>query len=347
MQKNHIIAGLVAVLLIGGLGIASQTLPDTDSEGEVVATFYPFYDITRNIAGAEATDYLVPPGTDPHHFEPTVSDQQKLDNAEIVVTTGVEFEEWETTMMAGLDHDPHVIAAADGIDLIAAEQDNHPHSGHADTGHDTARDDEHHEDHHDESHEEHDGHNERQHEADDGHDDHDHGPNDPHYWVSPNNAVTIAETIRDGLVAADPGNADTYRENAAEYIQALQELDAAYEERLSGCERDHVITSHAAFAYLGHDYGFSQIPILGLSTTSEPSPQQMQELVDAAEEHGLEHVFFETTVNPSVSETIAEEIDGETLQLDPVAAVADPDEDTYISVMEDNLANLEVALDCR
>ncbi len=115
-------------------------------------------------------------------------------------------------------------------------------------------------------------------------------------------------------------------------------------QRLSDCEHDRILTAHAAFAYLGHEYGFEQVPLLGLSTTSEPTPQQVQRLITEAKEHGIDHVFYEETVDPRVSETIAQEVGAETLVLDPVTGVNDK---TYISSMRQNLEHLETALGCR
>ena len=41
---------------------------------------------------------------------------------------------------------------------------------------------------------------------------------DPHIWLDPLRAAQQVETIRDGLVAADPGCAETYRRNAAQAV---------------------------------------------------------------------------------------------------------------------------------
>ncbi|HWA32180.1 MAG TPA: zinc ABC transporter substrate-binding protein, partial [Candidatus Paceibacterota bacterium] len=60
--------------------------------------------------------------------------------------------------------------------------------------------------------------------------------------------------------------------------------------------------------------------------------------------------FFESLVSPKLSETIANEVGAKTLVLNPIEGLT-PDElsagQTYLSVMESNLANLRTALECK
>ncbi|PMD04394.1 metal ABC transporter solute-binding protein, Zn/Mn family, partial [Brevibacterium paucivorans] len=55
---------------------------------------------------------------------------------------------------------------------------------------------------------------------------HVHGEIDPHMWLSADNAIAYVKVIRDVFSRADPANAETYRANAADYIDQLDQLDA-------------------------------------------------------------------------------------------------------------------------
>ncbi len=61
-------------------------------------------------------------------------------------------------------------------------------------------------------------------------DEHEGGVN-PHYWLDPVLAQMQVEAIAAALVAADPGNKDSYLGNAADYIAELKSLDAEIRER--------------------------------------------------------------------------------------------------------------------
>ncbi len=370
-KQYALIFGGIVLLFVGGVAVAEYAGElRTTGETQVVASFYPFYDITQEIAGDRAdVSTLVPAGQDAHGFDPSPGDMTRVAGADLYVAVGAEFGEWETQILRG-HQDVAVVDPSESIELIPAEGDRHHDHEHShDEHHDEHHEDEHdheHNDHDDAAHDSHshdytqdvshqehdddhhDDHNDDRHDAHD-HDhehDHDHGDYDPHYWVSPVNAIIIAEEVRDALIEQDPENADYYEERAATYIGDLEALHGDYEERLSDCEQDRILTSHAAFAYLGDAYGFEQVPLLGLSTTSEPTPGQVQTLIEEAEEHGIGYVFYEEAVDPRVSQTIAEEVGAETLVLNPGEVVED-EGDSFISVMERNLENLEIALECQ
>ena len=168
---------------------------------------------------------------------------------------------------------------------------------------------------------------------------------DPHVWVSPKNMILMTKKVHEELLIAHPENKASYTENANAYLKKLQDLDQEFTESLSNCKKHTVLVNHAAFAYLAHDYGFEQIAISGLEPEAEPSPKQLAELIEEAKKHDIKYIFYEDLVDPRVSQTIAEEAGAKTLELSPVEGITNP-EDTYISIMRENLKNLEIALEC-
>ena len=64
-------------------------------------------------------------------------------------------------------------------------------------------------------------------------------------------------------------------------------------------------TSHAAFGYLSERYGFTQVPIAGLSPDVEPSAAQLAQVADFVKAHGVTTIYAETLVEPAFAETVA------------------------------------------
>lgn len=173
---------------------------------------------------------------------------------------------------------------------------------------------------------------------------------DPHFWLDPVLAQQIIVTIRDGMSKADPENAGYYAENAKRYNQALAELDKRFESGLSTCTLDTAISSHGAFSYVAHRYGFQIASIAGIEPDNEPSPAKMAELTNLVKQKNIRYIFFESLVSPRLAETIASETGAETLVFDPIEGLSQADQDKgrdYISVQYDNLAHLKKALNCR
>lgn len=174
--------------------------------------------------------------------------------------------------------------------------------------------------------------------------------NDPHFWLDPVLAQQEVEVIRDTLIQIDSSNEKNYRDNANVYLAKLSELNKKYKDGFIACQKQEIITSHAAFGYLAKRYDFTVISISGLSPEEEPSPKRMGEIATLAREKQIQYIFFETLVNPKLSETIAHEIGAQTLVFNPIEGLTEEDIHSgkdYISIMEDNLTNLKLARSCQ
>jgi zinc transport system substrate-binding protein len=173
---------------------------------------------------------------------------------------------------------------------------------------------------------------------------------DPHVWLSPVLASQMVDKIAISLMQSDPANAVYYEGNAAALKVKLADLDTAYRAGLAQCAKKDFITSHAAFGYIASSYALRQVPISGLSPDAEPSAKQLIEVAQFARQNDVKYIFFEELVSPKLSQTIATEVGAQTLVLDPLEGLAAEDiaaGKNYLTVMQENLANLKTALQCQ
>ncbi len=173
---------------------------------------------------------------------------------------------------------------------------------------------------------------------------------DPHVWLSPPLAKKMVDQIVESFVAFDPADAPYFYDNAEKLKKDLDQLDVNFHERLSNCSTKDIVTAHAAFGYLADAYGLRQVSLAGLSPDAEPSPRQLAEVTAFMKQNQVKYIFFESLVSPKLSETIASEVGAKTLVLDPIEGLSNQalgrGED-YLSVMRNNLTNLQIALACR
>lgn len=173
---------------------------------------------------------------------------------------------------------------------------------------------------------------------------------DPHIWLDPIRAKQEVHAIAQGFEKVDPKNASYYQKNEQDLDTKLDTLDSEYKAGLSQCQQKDIITSHAAFGYLATRYGLRQVPIAGLSPDAEPSAQQLANVVQFAKKNNVKYIFFESLISPKLSQTIASEVGAKTLVLDPIEGVSNNDMragKNYYTIMQDNLKNLQIALQCR
>jgi zinc transport system substrate-binding protein len=298
---------------LAALGLLLAAPPVWADRPLVVASFYPLYEFTRQVAGDRAdVTVLVPPGVEPHDWEPSPQDIGQLQKAKLFVYNGAGLEPWVDKLRKDVvPKGTLAVRTTERVALLKAADDHGPKDakGHA---------------HRDEV--------------------------DPHVWLDPLRAQTQVEAIRAGLARVDPANATAYAANAEAYRAKLGALHATFQAGLRQCARKDVVTSHAAFAYLTRRYGLTQVPIHGLAPESEPSPAELADLVKVAKQRNVKYIFFETLVSSKLAETLAREVGARTLVLNPIEGLTREEQAAgqgYLSLMEANLKSLRTALDCK
>ncbi len=170
---------------------------------------------------------------------------------------------------------------------------------------------------------------------------------DPHFWLDPQRYAAVATAIGQRLGEADPANAATYTQNATAFTDKLGALDADFRTTLASCARKDLVTSHAAFGYLSERYGFTQVPIAGLSPDVEPSAAQLAQVADFVKNHGVTTIYAETLVEPAFAETVARSTGARLATLDPIEGLTSTSAGhDYLEVMRSNLATLKAGQGC-
>ena len=165
---------------------------------------------------------------------------------------------------------------------------------------------------------------------------------DPHVWGDVRNAIRMVEIIRDTLIEADPDAAATYRDNAAGAIAELERLHAWIEAQIATIppEKRKLVTTHDAFQYYATAYGLEVAgTLIGISTEEQPSAQTVRKLVEAVKTAGVPTIFAETTINPELIRTVAEEagvaLSDRELYSDSIGAIGS-EGDSYVKMMVSN-----------
>lgn len=109
---------------------SSSTTPEAKSElPTVVVTYSVLGSIVEQLVGDTATvTTLIPDGQDPHEFEPSAKDIESLNNANIVVSNGLDFEEGlEETLENAKTAGVNVFMAGDYITVRELSEEDHDH----------------------------------------------------------------------------------------------------------------------------------------------------------------------------------------------------------------------------
>ena len=319
-MRSLAITALVLAMTIALLAGCRQGREPAPGEKKlrVVTTLFPLHDFVRTIGGDRVeARLLLPPGVEPHNFEPRPEDVVLLDKADLFVFTNRYMEPWADSLLKGiLNKNLVVVDASDGVAFMPA----------------TGEDD----------HDDHDV---------EGHGSHQHGEGmDPHVWLSIPNAEKMVANIAAALERKDPAGAASYRKHFEVYRARLIDLDGRFKAGLSGCrQRLFLHGGHYAFGYLAKQYGLTYVSAYAVSADAEPTSRKMMELVNLMRKNSLGYIFYEELLSPRVAETIARETGATLLKLHGIHNVSREDlaeGATYLSLMELNLKNLRTGLQC-
>ncbi len=313
------LALIAATMLVLSACQRQEQIPAADKL-KVVTTLFPLYDFVRNI-GREKVEVslLLPPGVEPHSFEPKPNDVVRVNKANVFIYTNKFMEPWAADILKGAGRsDLLVVDSSTGVTFLpAGEQGGEAGErvgGHREENRHALR-------------------------------------MDPHIWLSIPNAQKMVDNIAAGLAARDPGNSDFYHRNAEAYKSELNRLDRKFREGLSACKtRMFLHGGHYAFGYLADQYGLSYISAYAVSADAEPTPGMLVKLINIMKKHSLRFIFTEELISPRTAKIIAEETGATILKLHGIHNLSKEDMErgaTYLSLMEQNLENLRKGLQCQ
>ncbi len=274
---------MFVALMFGACGSPSvRQVTDSVDRLNVTVSIAPQQYFVERIAGDRVrVTVMVPPGSDPHTYEPSPGQMRALSDADLYLAIGESFEQVWMERFRAMNPDMLVVDTSEGIQRLAL-----PGAVHND---DDAADDEHADEH----------------------------ALDPHIWVSPSLVKIQAKTIRDALVQIDPTHENLYDAGLASLLADIDALDAEIRATLSGLERRRFLVFHPSWGYFAQEYGLEQIPVeVG---GQEPSAAELAEVISLAREEGIRVVLAQPEFSTQAAETIAREIGGEVLLVSPLA----------------------------
>jgi manganese/iron transport system substrate-binding protein len=117
----------------------------------------------------------------------------------------------------------------------------------------------------------------------------------PHLWLNPRHAISYVETIREALTHLDPEGAASYSARASQYTNRLLELDAYIEQemQLIPPQQRVLVSTHDALPYFAERYGLSYLGVISGNPGSDPSAEELAELVETVRHSGAKAVFGE------------------------------------------------------
>jgi zinc/manganese transport system substrate-binding protein/zinc transport system substrate-binding protein len=223
---------------------------------------------------------ILPPGSDPHSFEPKPSSLKALAVSKALIMNGMGLEPLAEKLVKQLPKGAKAIELAEGqADLICGEQ----REALAKLAGGEAEE---------EVKEEH----------------AEHGNCDPHLWLDPTYGFRYVEQIRDALSAIDPAGKSTYSKRATDYIAQIQKADAEAMACLKAIpvEKRKVVSQHQSILYLARHYQIEFVGSIANFSGQEKGSKSFVKLAQAMKEKGVKTILAEPQFSNAEAKSLAE-----------------------------------------
>ncbi|MCF6465718.1 zinc ABC transporter substrate-binding lipoprotein ZnuA [Clostridium sp. Cult2] len=127
MKKLIIIFTIITLLITG----CSSRDISKESDGDkllVYTSFYPLYFLADEIGGTNIDlKMVIPSGVDSHDYEPSMKQLKEIEQAEIFIYNGADFESWADKLIGTIVDEEKTLKASEAVELISDNGISDPH----------------------------------------------------------------------------------------------------------------------------------------------------------------------------------------------------------------------------
>jgi len=303
-MKRFLLILITICLLISLIGCEEKKMDKEEVSEDhltVFVTIPPLKSLAERIGGEYCDVHvLLPPGAEPHSYEPTPEDIRRLTNSDLLFQIGMGFDEWATKIALAAENGPRIIPLAAGVPSLPALPERLRKRYRADEKVSA------------------------------------HG--NPHVWMDPfiTSELLLQEMIR-GFAAAYPAISDTFWYRGHALKKELRNLDEKISLQLEDLKSRSVILHHGSMIYFCRRYGMIVLDILEPLPGYEPSPKDIQDIVELGKEKNAVCVMSEINISQKPAKVIGEELNIPVVIVDPLG----DNETSYIELIEKNVKAIE------
>ena len=298
---------LLSCIAFAGVAVAAPARQQ-ESRLIVATSVAPLANIARNVVGDRAeVVQLIPDGTDSHTYEPSPRNAKDLERADVVFLNGLHLEQ-PTLKLAQANAQKGTQIILMGEKTITPGQYLFDFSFPKSGG----------------------------------------DPN-PHLWMNPTYARRYSEIVSTTMAARDPKNASRYRANQRAFAARIGTLDRAIATSVKTIPSANrkLVTYHDSFAYFAPRYGFKVIGAIQPADFSEPTPKEVQAIIEQVKRLKVPAIFGSEVFPSSVLAAVAKESGAkyiDKLRDDDLPGALDAPQHSYIGMLVEDVRTMTTAL---
>ena len=275
----------------------------------VVTALPDFKSIVESVGGPYVTvSSVARPGWDPHFVDPKPSFLTSLANADLVVTVGLELDQWMDLLIDQSRNDkiqrgqPGYLVGAAGLPILEIPKG----------GVDRSLGDV-------------------------------HPLGNPHYWLDPHNGVLLARHVAERLSDLDPDHADAFQKNYETFRARIQSAIPRWEARFKSVKDRRIVVYHNSWTYFAKAFGLTVVGYVEPKPGITPPPAHILDLITMIRKNSIRVIVKEPYYSNSLPDKIAADTGAQVLDLSPSVG-GSPEISNYYDLFEVDTRRVSEAL---
>jgi zinc/manganese transport system substrate-binding protein len=293
-RKYIILAALVTLVLLGTIAWRPSTGTSNNSKKSIVVTYSILDSIVKDLVGDQATVTVsIPNGLDPHEWEPSAKDIEKINKADLVIENGLGLEGgMEKTLDAARNSGVKFLTASDYITVRHVRPGEGIPTGDPDQVV---------------------------------------GAPDPHFWMDPIAMKSVVAALVPVLKADLNLDVSAQAQDLENRLDSLN-IEVANITAIIPQEDRKLVTGHESMGYFAQRYNFRLVGVIipSLSTQAEVSAADLAALKQAIQDNQVKAIFTELGTSATVAKAIGDETGVKVIELTTHAL---PSDGSYFTFM--------------
>lgn len=165
----------------------------------------------------------------------------------------------------------------------------------------------------------------------------------PHYWLSPENGKSIAETIYQFLAKVSPQDQSYFLKSYQLFIKTLDEKYSGWLKKLESYKGEKVIAYHNEWPYFEKSFGLVIVDFLEPKPGIPPTPSQLAKIISLMKDQSISIIINSPYFQSESAELVARET-GASLAVLATSVEAFDTIESYYDLFDYNIEQLLKAL---
>jgi ABC-type Zn uptake system ZnuABC Zn-binding protein ZnuA len=165
----------------------------------------------------------------------------------------------------------------------------------------------------------------------------------PHFWLDPENVLTIARVLAERLAKLDPAHAALFQGNLQQLSQRMKTKTTEWEAALAPYRGTKVVSYHKSFDYFFGQFGLELVGTIESRPGIEPSATYINSLVQRLRESEVKLVIIEPFRPRRTPDYVAQALGAKLLVL-PEKVDGHPEAQDPFSLFDYNVRQIAAAL---